>query len=157
MLSAEGISYGTRDREILYEISLRAEAGEFVGIIGPMGAEVHSAEEPLQSAPPQGGAGIPHGGGPAGHERPGDGPAAGRGGPGARERLRLTVEEVVRMGRHARKGLLEADNGQDRSLVDRVLRLTQLEEVREQSYTTLSGGRSSGCSSPGPWSRTPPA
>ena len=35
MLSAEGISYGTRDREILYEISLRAEAGEFVGIIGP--------------------------------------------------------------------------------------------------------------------------
>ena len=44
------------------------------------------------------------------------------------------------MGRHARKGLLEADNGQDRSLVDRVLRLTQLEEVREQSYTTLSGG-----------------
>ena len=38
MLSAEGISYGTRDREILYEISLRAEAGEFVGIIGPNGS-----------------------------------------------------------------------------------------------------------------------
>ena len=39
MLSAEGISYGTRDREILYEISLRAEAGEFVVSSGPMGAE----------------------------------------------------------------------------------------------------------------------
>ena len=38
MLSAEGISYGTRDREILYEISLRSEAGEFVGIIGPNGS-----------------------------------------------------------------------------------------------------------------------
>ena len=38
MLSAEGISYATLDSEILYEISLRAEAGEFVGIIGPNGS-----------------------------------------------------------------------------------------------------------------------
>lgn len=70
----------------------------------------------------------------------------------------FTVEEVVRMGRHARKGLLEADNGQDRSLVDRVLRLTQLEEVREpELYPPCPGGEKRGYSRPGPWSGPPPA
>lgn len=141
MLSAEGISYGTRDREILYEISLRAEAGEFVGIIGPNGSGKSTLLKNLYKV-----------------LRPRAGRAFLMGedllamsGREMAQRLAVvvqehesgfdfTVEEVVRMGRHARKGLLEADNGQDRSLVDRVLRLTQLEEVREQSYTTLSGG-----------------
>ena len=131
MLSAEGISYGTRDREILYEISLRAEAGEFVGIIGPNGSGKSTLLKNLYKV-----------------LRPRAGRAFLMGedllamsGREMAQRLAVvvqehesgfdfTVEEVVRMGRHARKGLLEADNGQDRSLVDRVLRLTQLEEVR---------------------------
>ena len=130
MLSAEGISYGTRDREILYEISLRAEAGEFVGIIGPNGSGKSTLLKNLYKV-----------------LRPRAGRAFLMGedllamsGREMAQRLAVvvqehesgfdfTVEEVVRMGRHARKGL-----------VDRVLRLTQLEEVREQSYTTLSGG-----------------
>ena len=158
MLSAEGISYGTRDREILYEISLRAEAGEFVGIIGPNGSGKSTLLKNLYKV-----------------LRPRAGRAFLMGedllamsGREMAQRLAVvvqehesgfdfTVEEVVRMGRHARKGLLEADNGQDRSLVDRVLRLTSWRRCGSRATPPCPAGRSSGYSSPGPWSRTPPA
>ena len=106
MLSAEGISYGTRDREILYEISLRAEASgkstllkNLYKVLRPRAGRAFLMGEDLLAM--------------SGREMA--------------QRLAVvvqehesgfdfTVEEVVRMGRHARKGLLEADNGQDRSL-----------------------------------------
>ena len=52
----------------------------------------------------------------------------------------FTVEEVVMMGRQARKRLLETESQEDRALVTQVLELTQLTSLREQGFSTLSGG-----------------
>ena len=44
------------------------------------------------------------------------------------------------MGRQARKRLLETESQEDRALVTQVLELTQLTSLREQGFSTLSGG-----------------
>lgn len=44
------------------------------------------------------------------------------------------------MGRHARKKMLEGESRKDREIVAETLRATGLYEIREQSFTTLSGG-----------------
>lgn len=52
----------------------------------------------------------------------------------------FTVEEVVMMGRHAKKKMMESENEADREIVHQTLRATGLYEIREQSFITLSGG-----------------
>ena len=52
----------------------------------------------------------------------------------------FTVEEVVMMGRQARKRLLETDSREDRALVGEILARTGLASLREQGFSTLSGG-----------------
>ena len=52
----------------------------------------------------------------------------------------FTVEEVVMMGRQARKRLLESDSREDRALVGEILARTGLASLREQGFSTLSGG-----------------
>ena len=52
----------------------------------------------------------------------------------------FTVEEVVMMGRQARKRLLETDSREDRALVGEILAHTGLASLREQGFSTLSGG-----------------
>ncbi|MCD4549021.1 heme ABC transporter ATP-binding protein [Schaalia sp. lx-260] len=50
----------------------------------------------------------------------------------------FTVEEVVRMGRSPWAGT--PAETQDELIVSAAMRMTQVEELRERSYTTLSGG-----------------
>ncbi len=52
----------------------------------------------------------------------------------------FTVEEVVMMGLQARKRLLETDSREDRALVGEILARTGLASLREQGFSTLSGG-----------------
>ena len=52
----------------------------------------------------------------------------------------FTVEEVVMMGRQARKRLLETDSREDRALVGEILARTGRASLREQGFSTLSGG-----------------
>ena len=52
----------------------------------------------------------------------------------------FTVEEVVMMGRQARKRLLETDSKEDWALVGEILDLTGLSPLRKQGFVTLSGG-----------------
>ena len=44
------------------------------------------------------------------------------------------------MGRQARKHLLERDDDEDRALVERILRQTQLIGLRDRGFSSLSGG-----------------
>lgn len=141
MLQVDHLSYGVRNKQILTNVSIHAEPGEFVGIIGPNGSGKSTLLRNIYKVlKPQTGTitlmsqdlltmsnremaqylsvVLQE------HETGFD----------------FTVEEVVMMGRHARKGLLETETKADRSLVDEILRRTQLTELREQGYATLSGG-----------------
>jgi iron complex transport system ATP-binding protein len=52
----------------------------------------------------------------------------------------FTVEEIVRMGRSPYKGLLDGDTEEDRSVVKDALALTDMSDLAERSFLTLSGG-----------------
>ena len=117
MIEAKQVRYGIRSREILRGVDFRVEKGEFVGLIGPNGSGKSTFLKRLQGAPPPGG----------GADLMGDDLLAMSNREMA-QRLAVmvqeqeaafdfTVEEVVMMGRQARKRLLETDSREDRALV----------------------------------------
>ena len=141
MLTVENLSYSAGSRTILRGAGLEVHEGEFVGIIGPNGSGKSTLLKNIYKVlQPQSGVVT----------LMGDDLLA----MSSREMAQrlavviqeqeggfdFTVEEVITMGRHARKGLLEREDDQDRALVDQILQRTQLESIREQSFTTLSGG-----------------
>jgi len=52
----------------------------------------------------------------------------------------LTVEQMVLLGRTPHKAMLEKENQRDFSLVEQALQQTGLEEYRQRSFLSLSGG-----------------
>ena len=54
--------------------------------------------------------------------------------------LPLTVEEVVRLGRAARRGLLRRFNTEDRAIAERWIEHLGLADFRRRTFRTLSGG-----------------
>ena len=141
MIEAKQVRYSVRGREILRGVDFRVEEGEFVGLIGPNGSGKSTFLKNLYKV-----------------LRPRSGELVLMGenllAMSNREMARrmavmvqeqeaafdFTVEEVVMMGRQARRRLLETDSREDRELVDRILAATQLTALREQGFSTLSGG-----------------
>ena len=52
----------------------------------------------------------------------------------------FTVKEMVMMGRTAHKGLMEADNSNDRAITVRAMEQAGVANFAERKFTTLSGG-----------------
>ncbi|MFV0518140.1 MAG: ABC transporter ATP-binding protein [Aminipila sp.] len=52
----------------------------------------------------------------------------------------FSVQEVVMLGRAPHKSLMEADKEEDFQLVENALRIVNLLEYKDRSYSTLSGG-----------------
>lgn len=141
MIEAKQVRYSVRGREILRGVDFRVEEGEFVGLIGPNGSGKSTFLKNLYKVlRPRSGELILMGENLLAMSN--------------REMARrmavmvqeqeaafdFTVEEVVMMGRQARRRLLETDSREDRELVDRILAATQLTALREQGFSTLSGG-----------------
>lgn len=141
-LSTEGLSYapdGTSD--VLHEISLRAVAGEVLGILGPNGAGKSSllrlfygAARPTRGVARIGGtdvnrlsaskrarlvAAVPQ-------ESPPD--------------FHLTVRDIVETGRTAYVGAFLGRDPEGREAVDRALARLGLDALSHRDYSTLSGG-----------------
>ncbi|MEM8924973.1 MAG: ABC transporter ATP-binding protein [Actinomycetota bacterium] len=57
------------------------------------------------------------------------------------EQLMLTVEDIVRMGRYADRGLFGRLRPSDRAVVERALEATDLVDLRRRSFNELSGGQ----------------
>ena len=141
MLQTKDLIYGVRNREILRGIDLDVQPGEFVGIIGPNGSGKSTLlKQCYKTSFPQSGSIFLQGKDLLAmtnremaqilsvvvqeHETSFD----------------FTVEEVVMMGRFARKGLLESVNNEDKELVTQVLAKAGLQAICKQSFSTLSGG-----------------
>ena len=57
------------------------------------------------------------------------------------EQLRLTVDDVVQMGRYPTRGFLRPLRDRDRQIVDDALSATELKSLRRRSINELSGGQ----------------
>lgn len=141
MLHVEGLSYGVKERRILESVGLRVEPGEFVGVIGPNGSgkstllkNIYKVLRPQEGVIDLMGEDLTAMSEKKMAQRLAVVVQEHEGG------FDFTVEEVVMMGRQARKGLLEPDSQEDRDLVERVLALTRLTPIRGQGFLTLSGG-----------------
>ena len=141
MIKTKHVTYGVRGRSILKGIDFQAERGEFVGIIGPNGSGKSTFLKHLYKVlrPQTGEIWL------AGEDLTAmkNREMAQRLAVVVQEHeggFDFTVEEVVLMGRRARQRLLEADSGADRILVDRVLAQTRLTNLRDRSFSSLSGG-----------------
>ncbi|MCI9122312.1 MAG: ABC transporter ATP-binding protein [Oscillibacter sp.] len=141
MLSTKQVAFGVSDRPILRGIDFQAGPGEFVGIIGPNGSGKSTfLKQVYKVLRPQGGEIRLLG---ADLLSMSNWDMAQKLAVVVQEHecgFDFTVEEVVMMGRQARKRLLEADSREDRAMVDAVLERTRLAGLREQGFSTLSGG-----------------
>ena len=141
MITANEIHYAAGSREILRGVDFQVTEGEFVGLIGPNGSGKSTFLKNLYKVlRPQRGAITLCGEDLLSMSN--------------REMARriavmvqeqeaafvFTVEEVVMMGRQARKRLLETDSREDWALVGEILDLTGLSPLRKQGFITLSGG-----------------
>ena len=141
MLQVENLSFKIKEKKILVQAGFQVHEGEFVGIIGPNGSGKSTLLKNVYKV-----------------LKPQEGKIMFMN----RDLLMMsnremaqqlavviqeqeasfdfTVEEVVMMGRHAKKKMMESENEADREIVHQTLRATGLYEIREQSFITLSGG-----------------
>jgi len=141
MLKTKQVVYGVRERQILNGIDFQAREGEFIGIIGPNGSGKSTFLKNVYKVlkPQQGEIVL------MGEELLSmtNREMAQRMAVVVQERessFDFTVEEVVMMGRQARKRLLEREDDGDRRLVNEILEQTQLTSLKERGFSTLSGG-----------------
>lgn len=141
MLNVEKLSCRIKEKNILTKVDLHVKEGEFVGIIGPNGSGKSTFLKNIYKV-----------------LKPSEGIVELMGedliSMSNREMAQkiavviqeqessfdFTVEEVIMMGRHARKKMLETENSKDREMLKEVLHATGLYDIRKQSFTTLSGG-----------------
>ena len=141
MLQVENLSFKIKEKKILVQAGFQVHEGEFVGIIGPNGSGKSTLLKNVYKV-----------------LKPQEGKIMFMN----RDLLTMsnremaqqlavviqeqeasfdfTVEEVVMMGRHAKKKMMKSENEADREIVHQTLRATGLYEIREQSFITLSGG-----------------
>lgn len=141
MITAKEIHYTAGSRKILRGVNFHVAEGEFVGLIGPNGSGKSTFLKNLYKVlrPQEGVITL------CGEDllAMSNREMAQRMSVMVQEQeaaFDFTVEEVVMMGRQARKRLLETDSRDDWRLVEQVLDVTGLLSLRKQSFITLSGG-----------------
>ena len=141
MLQVEKLSCKIREKQILTQAGFEVKKGEFVGIIGPNGSGKSTLLKNIYKVlKPQEGKIILSGRDLLSMSNREMAQEIGVVIQEQESSFDFTVEEVVMMGRHARKKMLEGESRKDREIVENTLRETGLYEIREQSFTTLSGG-----------------
>jgi len=141
LLEIERLSAGYDGRDVIHDISLTVEPGEFVAVLGRNGSGKSTLIKAVQNLL----------GRVRGRVRCG-GEDVARLGPRrlaaliayvpqmAEPAFEYAVEDIVLMGRFARQGRLEKASAEDRAAVDAAIRAADIEALRGQSLSQLSGG-----------------
>jgi iron complex transport system ATP-binding protein len=141
MIRAQGVSYGVNGKQIVENVSLEVETGEFVGIIGPNGAGKTTLLKLLGGviAPPSGAIMLDDQ--PLASLKP---RTIARSVATVPQDTRLdfsfSVRQVVMMGRHPHLGRFDVEGPQDYALVDAALAQLGIDDLADRPITTLSGG-----------------
>lgn len=140
-LTVEHIGVSLSGTDIVKDVSLRVQSGQFVCLIGPNGCGKSTLLKSIYKVikPREGGVSL------------GDLDVL-KAGPKAVARklgvvgqfnelsFDFTVREMVSMGRTPHKRLLEGDNGDDQGIVEEALNRVDLAHYAGRSYNSLSGG-----------------
>ncbi len=130
-VALDGVEVRRGRRVALRDVSFAIEPGTLTAVIGPNGAGKSSLFGAL-----------------SGRLRPSTGTIRVQG-PVAEvlqttdidDQLRLTVDDVVRLGRYQTRGLLRPMRAADRALLDEALAATDLLDLRRRPINQLSGGQ----------------
>jgi len=141
MLEVENLNYSVDGTWILSDVSLEVHTGEFVGVLGPNGSGKSTLLKNIyKMLRPQSGRILLQGKdmlSMSNREMARNLSVVAQEHEGSFD---FTVEEVVMMGRQARKKLTESFDEEDREAVCAALRQVELEPLLLRSYISLSGG-----------------
>lgn len=140
-LQVEKLNFDIGKTKILKDISFDVEENSFVGVIGPNGSGKSTMLKSIYGVNKPSGGEIYFEGENllkiSGKERAKKIAVLAQESSG---QFDFSVQQVVEMGRYPHKNALENYSKQDFEIVDRVLKEMKLEDYRERSFNTLSGG-----------------
>lgn len=140
-LSAKGVTLYRGTRKILDSISLDIPPGSFVSIVGPNGSGKSSLLRALAGIWPISEGSIDIGSRPLSEFRRRELSQAVAFVPqDTRMDFAFTVEEIVAMGRHPRRGRFQHATSEDRRAVEAAMDHCDISHLRNRVVTTLSGG-----------------
>ncbi len=151
MISAQDVSFGYDSTLVLDGVAVSARRGQVVGLIGPNGSGKTTLLRTLYAAL------TPRAGLVTVDDRPvrelSPTEVARRIAIVAQENapeLPLTVADMVLLGRSPLRSAFQSYPVTDHQAAAAALRRVGARELADRTFTTLSGGRSSACSSPAP-------
>ena len=140
-LKISDLCYSVEQTDIITDICLEIQSGEFVGLVGPNGSGKSTLLKTVYKLlKPQKGAVLLDGQnllGLSNKEAARELAVVAQESGGGFE---FTVEEIVMMGRHPYKTLFESDSTLDEEIVSRCLQRVGMFSMKDRSFTNLSGG-----------------
>lgn len=141
LLEVTDLAAGYETGDVIHDVWLSIEPGEFVAILGRNGAGKSTLIKAVQNLLPNVRGGVMCGGEDVFRMGPRRIAARIAYVPQLAEPVfEYTVGEVVYMGRFARRGRLESVSAEDRAAVDEALRLTETGAIAAKKLSQLSGG-----------------
>lgn len=140
-LAIEQVCYSTMEADIIHDVTVHVEEGQFIGVIGPNGSGkstlLKTASRILK--PDSGSVQM---NGQSLYQLPAKKAAQNLAVVTQETALSFdfTVQEIVWMGRSPHKRLLQVDTEEDRHIVNEALNRVDMHEYKDRSFLSLSGG-----------------
>lgn len=140
-LETKDLSVTLGKKEIVHQVSLQVQSGEFVGLIGPNGSGKTTLLKSIYRVlKPAGGIAYLDGKDIRSMSHRQSAQTMGVVSQFTNLSFDFTVEDIVLMGRAPHKGTFSRDNAQDYAIVEECLRRVDMLDFRTRSFLTLSGG-----------------
>lgn len=141
MIRVENLRCGYNGRDVLQGVSFGVDRGAFVGILGPNGAGKTTLLLALSGIASIQGGSVQILGAPLEELKPKE--RARRMAVVAQDsdvRFPFSCREVVKMGRYPHQKRWRMDTVEDEAIVDRLMRVTDIEALADRLITAVSGG-----------------